>query len=135
MMPMDIADLLREALRHSGCVDSQIGHFDSHSTIEMQMKDLPAISVGQVDGQVWVWAAVMDIGPAQMGRSASALLQILLQGCPWSRSGQLHLCEVEGQLELRLMCNENALGDASSFAQALDRFVAVLEELCGILRL
>lgn len=135
MIPMDIADLLREALRHSGCMDSQIGHFDSHGSIEMQMKDLPGINVGNVDGDVWVWAAVTEVEPAQLGRSAAALLQILLQGCPWSRSGQLHLCEVEGQLELRLMCNEDALSDASHFAQALDHFVAVVEELCGILRL
>ncbi|BCX66960.1 MULTISPECIES: Invasion protein B family [Pseudomonas] len=135
MMPMDIADLLREALRHSGCMDSQIGHFDSHSTIEMQMKDLPNINVGHVEGEVWVWAAVMEIGPLQLGRSADRLLQILLQGCPWSRSGQLHLCEVEGQLELRLMCNQQALSEAGKFAQALDHFVAVVEELCGILRL
>jgi len=63
------------------------------------------------------------------------LLQILLQGCPWSRSGQLHLCDVEGQLELRLLSNEKALSDGEHFAQALDHFVAVLEELCGILRL
>ena len=135
MMPMDIADLLREALRHSGCKDSQIGHFDSHSTIEMQMKELPDINVGNVDGDIWVWTAVIQIEPAQLDRNAAALLQILLRGCPWSRSGQLHLCEVEGQLELRLMCNEEALGDASHFAQALDHFVVVVEELCGILRL
>ena len=135
MMPMDIADLLREALRHSGCKDSQIGHFDSHSTIEMQMKELPDINVGNVDGDVWVWTAVMQIEPAQLDRNAAALLQFLLRGCPWSRSGQLHLCEVEGQLELRLMCNEEALGDASHFAQALDHFVVVVEELYGIMRL
>ncbi|MGJ7515633.1 Invasion protein B family [Pseudomonas baetica] len=135
MITMDIADLLREALRHSGCVDSQIGHFDSHSTIEMHMKDLPNINVGHVDGDVWVWASVMEIGPTQLGRNAAALLQILLQGCPWSRSGQLHLCDVEGQLELRLMCNERALDEAENFAQALDHFVAVVEELYGIMRL
>lgn len=135
MMPMDLADLLREALRHSGCVDSQIGHFDSHSTIEMQMKDLPSINVGHVDGEVWVWASITQMMPAYLGRSAAALLQILLQGCPWSRSGQLHLCEAQGQLELRLMCNDQALGEASHFAQAIDHFVAVVEELCGILRL
>jgi hypothetical protein len=135
MMPMDIADLLREALRHSGCQESQIGHFDSHSTIEMQMRDLPGINVGQAEGDVWVWAVVTEFGPAALGRGAPAVLQILLQGCPWSRSGQLHLCQVEGHLELRLMCNEHALSDPGHFAQALDHFVAVVEELHGIFRL
>jgi hypothetical protein len=41
---------------------------------------------------------------------------------------------VQGRLELRLMCNERALSEATDFAQALDHFVAVIEDLCGILR-
>lgn len=135
MKHLDIAELLREALRHSGCTDKQLGHFDSHSTIEMHMKDLPAINVGYVDEEVWVWASVTEIGPQLLRHAAADLLQILLQGCLWSRSGQLHLCDVEGQLELRLLSNEKALSDGEHFAQALDHFVAVLEELCGILRL
>lgn len=133
MKPVDIADLLREALLHSGCTDSQLGHFDSHSTIELQMKDLPNINVGSVDGDVWIWAVAREFGPQHLSHCAPALLQILLQGCPWSRSGQVHLCEVEGQLELRLFSNERALEDAANFAQALDHFVAVLEELDTIL--
>ncbi|WLG97493.1 hypothetical protein [Pseudomonas sp. FP198] len=58
MIPMDIAGLLREALRHSGCVDSQIGHFDSHGTITMQLSNLPDVSLEVVEGDVWLWAAV-----------------------------------------------------------------------------
>ncbi|EXF96143.1 type III secretion system chaperone SpaK [Pseudomonas fluorescens HK44] len=131
---LDIAGLLREALLYSGCTDKQLGHFDSHSTIEMQMKDLPDINVGSVDGEVWVWAAVMELGPLHLNHCAVDLLQFLLQGSPWSRSGQLHLCQVEGHLELRLMSNEQALSDAQNFAQALDAFVAAMEELLGILR-
>jgi hypothetical protein len=134
MKHVDIAQLLREALLYSGCTDRQLGSFDSHSTIEMQMKDLPNINVGHVEGEVWVWASVMEAGTQHLRHCAADLMQILLQGCPWSRSGQLHLCEVEGQLELRLMSNEQALCDAQHFAQALDHFVAVLEELCGIFR-
>lgn len=135
MSHLDIAQLLRETLLYSGCTDKQLGHFDSHSTIEMQMKDLPDINIGYVEEEVWVWARVVEVGPQLLRHSAADMLQILLQGCPWSRSGQLHLCEVEGQLELRLMSNEKALSDARHFAQALDHFVAVLEELYGILRL
>lgn len=131
---LDIAVLLREALVHSGCTDKQLGNFDSHSTIEMQMKDMPNINVGEVDGEVWVWAEVMEFGPAQLNHCAVDLLPFLLQGCPWSRSGQLHLCTVEGHLELRLMSNEQALDDAVDFAQALDFFVTAIEELLGILR-
>jgi hypothetical protein len=134
MIPMDIADLLREALRHSGCVDSQIGHFDSHSTIEMQMKNLPDISVAVVEGDVWVWAAVAEASPNVMNHCAFELMQFLLEGNAYSRTGQLHLCVVQERLELRLMANAHATGDAEHFAQALDGFVQATETLCELLR-
>lgn len=134
MRPIDIADLLREALRHSGCMDSQIGHFDSHSTIEMQMKNLPDVSVAVVEGDVWIWAAVAQATPGVMNHCAFELMQFLLEGNAFSRTGQLHLCEVQGQLELRLMANVHALGDAERFAQALDAFVQSIETLCELLR-
>lgn len=134
MIPIDIADLLREALRHSGCVDSQIGHFDSHSTIEMQMKNLPDVNVAVVEGDVWIWAAVAQATPNVMNHCAFELMQFLLEGNAFSRTGQLHLCEVQGQLELRLMANDRALGDAVHFAQALDAFVQSIETLCDLLR-
>ena len=134
MVPMDIADLLRDALRHSGCMDSQIGHFDSHSTIEMQMKSLPDVNVAEVEGDVWVWAVVAEAGPQFAHHCAGELIRFLLEGNAFSRTGQLHLCEVQERLELRLMANADALCDAGHFAQALDSFVLALETLCELLR-
>jgi len=134
MIPIDIADLLRDALRHSGCVDSQIGHFDSHSTIEMRMNNLPDVNVAVVEGDVWIWAAVAQATPNVMTHCAFDLMQFLLEGQRFSRTGQLHLCEVQGQLELRLMANDLALSGVEHFAQALDGFVQSVETLCDLLR-
>ncbi|MGN8273849.1 Invasion protein B family [Pseudomonas sp. SMV71] len=134
MISTNLAGLLRQALCHSGCVDNQIGHFDSHSTIEMQMKNLPDINVAMVNGDVWIWAAVADATPQVFNYSAFELMQFLLEGNAFSRTGQLHLCEVEGLLELRLMANNFALSDAGHFAQALDAFVLAIETLLEILR-
>ncbi|BBP60589.1 Invasion protein B family [Pseudomonas sp. St316] len=134
MVPMDIAGLLRQALRHSGCADSQIGHFDNHSTIEMQMMKLPDISVAVVEGDVWIWAMVTEATPQTFKYCAFDLMRFLLEGNAFSRTGQLHLCEIEGRLELRLMANALALSDAEHFAQALDRFVQAVETLLEILR-
>lgn len=134
MIRIEIADLLREALRHSGCVDSQIGHFDSHSTIQMQMNNLPDVSVAVVADDVWIWAAVAPATPHVLNHCAFDVMQFLLQGNAFSRTGQLHLCVVQGQLELRLMANDSALSDAEHFAQALDAFVLAIETLCELLR-
>ncbi|WP_434656622.1 Invasion protein B family [Pseudomonas sp. R3-56] len=134
MIPMDIAGLLREALRHSGCVDSQIGHFDSHGTIAMQLSNLPDVSLAVVEGDVWLWAAVAEAMPQSLNYCAFDVLHFLLEGNPFSRTGQLHLCEVEGRLELRLLANAQALSDAEHLAEALDSFVQGLGRLLEILR-
>ncbi|WP_434629564.1 Invasion protein B family [Pseudomonas sp. Z1-29] len=134
MIPMDIAGLLREALRHSGCVDSQIGDFDSHGTIAMQLSNLPDVHLAIVEGDTWLWAAVAEAMPQSLNYCAFDLLQFLLEGNPFSRTGQLHLCEVEGRLELRLLANVQALSDAEHLAQALDSFVQGLGRLLEILR-
>lgn len=134
MRQVDIAGLLREALVHSGCTGKQLGHFDSHSTIEMQLKNLPDISVAVVDGDVWIWAAVAEASPNVMNHCAFELMQFLLEGNAFSRTGQLHLCVIQEQLELRLMANAHALSDAEHFAQALDGFVQATETLCELLR-
>lgn len=134
MRHAEIARLLNEALLYSTCAGRPPMHFDNHSTLDLQMADLPSINVADVEGDVVVWSRVVEIRPELLRHSAVDLLQILLQGCPWSRSGQLHLCEVERQLELRLLANEQALSNARHFAQALDHFMAVQEELCTILR-
>ncbi|WP_307571418.1 InvB/SpaK family type III secretion system chaperone [Pseudomonas fluorescens] len=134
MVPMDIAGLLRQALRHSGCADSQIGHFDGHGTIEMRMRNLPDVNVAVVEGDVWIWAVVAEATPQTFNYCAFDLMQFLLEGNAFSRTGQLHLCEVEGRLELRLMANALALSDAEHLAQALDSFVQAVEALLEILR-
>ncbi|MHC8315271.1 InvB/SpaK family type III secretion system chaperone [Pseudomonas sp. LB3P31] len=134
MRHAEIARLLNEALLYCTCAGRSPMHFDHHSTLDLQMADLPSINVADVQGDVVVWSRVMDVRPELLRHSAVELLQILLQGFPWSRSGQLHLREVEGQLELRLLTNEQALSTARHFGQALDHFMAVQEELCTILR-
>jgi type III secretion system chaperone len=134
MRHAEIARLLNEALLYSTCAGRPPMHFDNHSTLDLQMADLPSINVADVEGDVVFWSRVVEARPELLRHSAVDLLQILLQGCPWSRSGQLHLREVQGQLELRLLTNEQALANARDFSQALDHFMAVLEELCTILR-
>nr|WP_314528974.1 CesT family type III secretion system chaperone [uncultured Pseudomonas sp.] len=134
MRHAEIARLLNEALLYSTCAGRPPMHFDDRSTLDLQMADLPSIHVADVEGDVVIWSTVMESRPELLRHCAVDLLRILLQGCPWSRTGQLHLCEVQGQLELRLQTNDQALVNARHFSQALDHFMAVHEELCTILR-
>ncbi|BBP75544.1 Invasion protein B family [Pseudomonas gingeri NCPPB 3146 = LMG 5327] len=134
MRDMDIAERLRGALRYSGCSEAQLGQFDSHSTIEMEMIEQPNISLNVIGEDVWLWSVVAQVTPATFAYCAENLMQFLLKGNAHARTGQLQLFENEGQLEVRLMLAEQALDSDRAFAEALDGFMEAIEELCGLIR-
>ncbi|NVZ99852.1 Invasion protein B family [Pseudomonas gingeri] len=134
MRDMDIAERLRGALLYSGCTQAQLGQFDSHSTIEMEMIEQPNISLNVIDDDVWLWSVVAQMTPATFGYHAGNLMQFLLKGNAHARTGQLQLFESDGQLEVRLMLGEQALTSDRAFAEALDGFMEAIEELGGIIR-
>lgn len=134
MQHMDIAERLRAALLYSGCSEAQLGQFDGHSTIELEMKDQPNICLDVIDGDVWLWSVLAQMSPAVFAYSAEALLRYLFKGNADARTGQLQLFETGGQLEARLMLGEPALGSDQFFAEAIDGFMQDTEELCRIIR-
>jgi len=127
-------ELVKAALLHSGCSAEQIGSFDSHSTIEMEMSNSPNIHISKVDDDVWLWSSVMQSHPALFRHSSYALLQFVLKECVFGRTGQVQLADVDGRLELRLLVGMKALSSAESFAAALDDFLSRVEELCSLVR-
>ncbi|KPA93990.1 MULTISPECIES: Invasion protein B family [Pseudomonas] len=134
MQNMDIAERLRAALLYSGCTAAQLGSFDGHSTIELEMKEQPNIRVDVIDGDVWLWSVLAQMSPGAFAYSAEALLRYLLRGNADARTGQLQLFEADGQFEVRLMLGEPALASDQSFAEAIDGFMQDTEELCRIIR-
>jgi hypothetical protein len=63
MQDIDIADLLRRALLNKGCSSEQVGRFDGHSNIELELTNLPSLNVEQVEGDVWFWSSVEESSP------------------------------------------------------------------------
>lgn len=133
MRPRTLDELVKAALLHSGCNAQQIGSFDSHGTIEMEMLNLPNISIGKVDEDVWLWSSVAPTGPS-LYRQSSALLQFIFKACPFARSGQIQLAEIDGRLELRLMAGPRALSSGENFSAALNDFILRIEALRALIR-
>lgn len=131
---LDIADLLRHALLSRGCSDQQVGNFDGHSTIELELDNLPNINVEQVGDDVWFWSSVGECNSAMLHYCAADLLQMLMSGCAYARSGQLQLAEVDDRLELRVMLGVQALAGEENLADALDAFLESVQALQGIIR-
>ncbi|MFO2465236.1 Invasion protein B family [Pseudomonas sp. 15FMM2] len=133
MQYRNLDELVKAALLHSGCNEQQIGSFDSHSTIEMEMLNSPNINISKVDDDVWLWSSVAESGPALFRHSSYGLLQFLFKECAFARSGQMQLADVDGRLELRLMVGPQALSAAENFSAALNEFVSRIEELRNLI--
>ena len=127
MFAIDIAQLVRSALEESGCDPALLGELDSHSTIALDLHDLPSIHVSAQDGEVWLWSRVGEHNEAVLAQRAAQLLQDLMQGCHFARGGQLQLATNEGYLELKAMAHPDYLADGKRFSEALNGFFDALE--------
>ncbi|AXE31998.1 type III secretion system chaperone SpaK [Chromobacterium phragmitis] len=130
MIALDIAQLVRSALQESGCDPSLLGALDNHSTIALDLHDLPSIHVAAQDDDVWLWARLTEHGDAAAAQRAPELLAALLQDCGYARGGKLQLALNEGALELRALVRPALLEDGRAFSEALQGFFDSLERFC-----
>lgn len=130
----DVASLLRNALLSRGCTPEQVGGFDGHSTIELELKNLPNINVEQVDEEVWFWSSVSECNSATLRHCAADLLQLVMTGCGYARGGQMQLAQAQDCLELRVSLSPPTLMCEESFADALDAFLESVQVVQGIIR-
>lgn len=134
MYAVDIAQLVCAALEESGCEQSHIDKLDSHSTIALDLHDLPSIHVSlQDDNDVWLWSLLGEHSEVLLDQRGSELLKALLQGCHFTRSGQLQLTVQDGELVLKALVHPNYLKDGHGFSEALNGFFDELDRFCGSL--
>ncbi|AZC90118.1 Invasion protein B family [Pseudomonas carnis] len=132
MHNLDIATLLKDALNHSGCSEQQIGSFDGHSTIELEMENLPSLKIGIVDDGLWFWSTLVETGDVLLAHRSEDLLRFLMKGFDSSRTGQLQLVEVDGMLEMRAMLSESVYASPESLADGIEAYIIALTELYEI---
>ncbi|MBP4049421.1 SPI-1 type III secretion system chaperone SpaK [Chromobacterium violaceum] len=130
MFKQDIAQLVRSALQESGCDPSLLGALDNHSTIALDLHDLPSIHVAAQDDDVWLWATLTEHGDAAVAQRAPELLALLMQDCGYAQGGRLQLALNEGALELRALVRSDRLEDGRAFSDALHGFFDSLERCC-----
>ncbi|WMI97562.1 Invasion protein B family [Pseudomonas chlororaphis subsp. aurantiaca] len=129
MHTLDIASLLRDALVLSGCTSEQVGSFDGHSTIELELTNLPAINIGVVDDGLWFWSNLIESTPMLLAHRSEDLLRFLMQGCAFALTEQLQLVETNGMLEVRVRLAESAYASAEALAQTVEAYLAALTAL------
>ncbi|MGE8059031.1 Invasion protein B family [Pseudomonas sp. NPDC089547] len=134
MQHIDIALLLREALALSGCSDKQMGNFDGHGTIELELANLPAINLGVVDNGLWFWSGLLESSNMLLAHRSEDLLRFLMRGCAFARTGQMQLVEANGMLEVRVLLAASSYASAESLADTVDAYLGALATLCDLVR-
>jgi type III secretion system chaperone len=124
----DISLLVQDALKLCGCDPSLIGELDSHSTIELDLRDMPSIYVTLQNDEVWLWSRLAEYNEMALGQRAGDILFALIRGCDYARGGQLQLAETDGFLELKAMVHPDHLLDAERFSEALNGYFDDLEQ-------
>jgi hypothetical protein len=134
-MVKDTASLVREALTILHCDSNKISAFDHHSTIELSFNSVPSVFISEDSGNVWLWSQVMDYDENLLLTRSEAVLMALLNRCAWSVTGQLHLGNGDGRLELKVLLHPDYLHEAERFAEALEDFYERLKDLSDKLKL
>ncbi|KVP30314.1 SPI-1 type III secretion system chaperone SpaK [Burkholderia ubonensis] len=134
MYAPDIAQLVRAALEESGCAPTLVGALDNHSTIVLDLHDLPSIYVSAQDEDVWLWSLIGEHGDAVVAQRGGTLLQALMDGCAFARGGQLQLAVQDGSLALKGLVHPDYLGSGRRFSEALNGFFDSLVRFSGALR-
>ncbi|MCK3838856.1 MULTISPECIES: InvB/SpaK family type III secretion system chaperone [Pseudomonas] len=134
MHTLDIASLLRDALALSGCTPEQVGSFDGHSTIELELTDLPAINIGVVDGGLWFWSDLVESGPVLLAHRSEDLLRFLMRGCKFALTEQMQLVETNGMLEVRVRLAEFAYASAQALSETIEAYLVELTTLFDLAR-
>jgi hypothetical protein len=122
-MTIDIAELTRSALIHSGCDTGIIEQLDSHSPIELNFKSHPAIYIVLAsENQVRFESRVMADLQWDIAQIAANLLHAIVEPVAWSTSRATALVQIDGVLKLSASISEEYLGDGRFFADAIDGF-------------
>ncbi|VVP32322.1 Surface presentation of antigens protein SpaK [Pseudomonas fluorescens] len=129
---IDIALLLREALELSGCSSEQIGEFDSHSTIELELVGLPSLNIAVIGEDLWFWSSLVDASPMLYNHRSEEMLRYLMSGFSSARTDQMQLVESDGQLEVRVMLAPHCIESAEALAEAIDAYLTRLAQLRDI---
>jgi len=131
---IDIAELLRSALRESGCDEEQMGSFDGNSTIEIECKNGNSIYINENEGDIWLWTRLHEENNYLVMQKAPALLELLMTSFPWSGNDQLQLVNDQGSLVLKCHVKSHYLTSGLLFAEVLEQFMASQNAFMDALR-
>lgn len=134
-MKHDVVALLSSILNDAEMADILDRDLNNHSTISLNMKDdIPSIHVRSEDGEVWVWAKIIEQVPSSLSYCSAGLLPLMLKfNEEYFYTGQPCLYPIDGNIELRAQVKEKYLQSPELFLSMLDNYLSILQEYRAVL--
>ncbi|WGL95093.1 type III secretion protein [Arsenophonus nasoniae] len=125
-MQMDLASLVTDAIKTMGKPDlfPQGHQLNNHSTITLELEELPDIHIAMVNDLPIIWANLGYVEFNVIRQLSEPLLACIISNhLPFFYPGQpSYFLNDENILELRANFSTTALEDPTQFAEAIDNF-------------
>ena len=132
-MHIDIAELVRESLRASGCQESYLNEFDGHSTIALEFDNCPNILISLNDEKVVIWSQLAEHSPNTIFQNAGSILELVMTPVEFSVTGQYQIKEMDGYTVLHCTCRDDCLSP-EIFSDVLEKFYLNLFRYSEVIR-
>jgi hypothetical protein len=120
-MHVDVVALLEDGLRSVGRESLLSPGLEAHSTIALDFADTASIMIDQIDGQVWLSAA-LDVSEQRWESSASAVLACVSEQSDFIASRAPAVFKRSGVVDLYALVHTSFLEDSATFMRALEAF-------------
>lgn len=134
MIKNNLGELVKNALLHSGCEAGLIKDLDNHTTVQIQLKNMPSMFVGTVDDRTVIWSDLCDFHESIITYHSENLLREIMGGFICSENGQLGIRESNGQLQLCAYMADAYLRRPNAMAEAINAFFESQSRVIEIVR-
>jgi type III secretion system chaperone len=120
-MHVDVVALLEDGLRSVGRESLLSPGLEAHSTIALDFADTASIMIDQIDGQVWLSAA-LDVTEQRWESAAVAVLACVSEQSEFIASRAPAVFKRSGAVDLYALVHPDYLTDSATFMRALEGF-------------
>jgi hypothetical protein len=127
-MQFDVAEVLRHSLDKMGYTGSKF-EFDAHSTIEIELENIPSLFISVINERVWLWSRLTWMGSNTLTTWGGELLLELQEALPSVVTGQPILGHGEDGYELKALIDEYCFQQETGLEALLEAFFLLCQRL------
>ncbi|MGL4757648.1 MAG: hypothetical protein ACRCXB_35290 [Aeromonadaceae bacterium] len=104
----DLSNLVRSALSELGVSNDLTNHFDSHSTISIDLDEGSSINISLIEDRIYIWS-FLNVSEEQLIMRSHLVIPSISNHIPCAEGGGCTLLKVNDGYELRMHVSIKAL--------------------------